>query len=215
VQDSSSSSSSAADDASPTSSGRFSKYTAGSSWRSASPTPREQREQQQQQREREQQQLPQRESQPEQQQQPEGGRFSNYIAGRSSSSGAPAAPPAADAGSSSSSSISQRFRSSWDAKEAGGGQGGDYLFELGQSDYNTNVDAGQHVGMIDSLFAGNVLGHRSDIADGSLRGWEARTLNHIIGDYYIAPQFMDKVAVSASCAMPAACSDRDGQSQQL
>ena len=73
------------------------------------------------------------------------------------------------------SSSSSEFRSSWDAREAGGGgRGGDYLYELGQSDYNTNVDAGQNRDMIDSLFTGNVLGHRSDIADGSLRGYELR-----------------------------------------
>jgi hypothetical protein len=40
------------------------------------------------------------------------------------------------------------------------------------------------------------LGHKSDIADGSLRGWEFRSYNNIIGDYYIAPSFMDKVTVS-------------------
>jgi hypothetical protein len=57
------------------------------------------------------------------------------------------------------------------------------------------VDAGQNSSMIDSLFAGNVLGHKSDIADGSLRGWEFRTYNNIVGDYYIAPSFMDKVTV--------------------
>eukprot|EP00879_Flechtneria_rotunda_P006147 GHRR01006464.1.p1 GENE.GHRR01006464.1~~GHRR01006464.1.p1 ORF type:complete len:282 (+),score=70.27 GHRR01006464.1:431-1276(+) len=49
--------------------------------------------------------------------------------------------------------------------------------------------------MIDSLFTGGTLGQASDIADGSLRGWEARTLNNIIGDYYISPAFMDKVAM--------------------
>eukprot|EP00879_Flechtneria_rotunda_P020431 GHRR01021495.1.p1 GENE.GHRR01021495.1~~GHRR01021495.1.p1 ORF type:complete len:342 (+),score=68.73 GHRR01021495.1:1159-2184(+) len=91
----------------------------------------------------------------------------------------------------------QQFKSSWDAVEAGGGRGGgaDYLFELGQSDYNTNVDAGQNIHMIDSLFAGNTLGHKTDIADGSLRGWEFRSYNNIVGDYYIAPAFLDKVAM--------------------
>lgn len=50
----------------------------------------------------------------------------------------------------------QKSQSSWDAIEAGGGRGGgaDYLYELGQSDYNTNVDAGQNISMIDSLFTG-------------------------------------------------------------
>ena len=71
----------------------------------------------------------------------------------------------------------------------------DYLFELGRSDYNTNVDAGQNRDMIDSLFTGNVLGHKSDIADGSLRGWDFRTFDNLVGDYYIAPRFMDAITV--------------------
>eukprot|EP00878_Enallax_costatus_P019250 GHUV01020305.1.p1 GENE.GHUV01020305.1~~GHUV01020305.1.p1 ORF type:complete len:358 (+),score=81.86 GHUV01020305.1:442-1515(+) len=49
--------------------------------------------------------------------------------------------------------------------------------------------------MIDSLFTGNVLGHKTDIADGSLRGWEFRTYNNIVGDYYVAPAFLEKVAM--------------------
>ena len=61
--------------------------------------------------------------------------------------------------------------------------------------YNTNVDVGQNVAMIDSLFTGSTLGHKTDIADGSLRGYEFRTFEHIQGDYYIAPRFLDKVAV--------------------
>jgi hypothetical protein len=47
---------------------------------------------------------------------------------------------------------SKQFRSSWDAKEAGGGRGNgaDYLYELGHSaNYNTNVDVGQNIDMID------------------------------------------------------------------
>lgn len=39
----------------------------------------------------------------------------------------------------------KKFRSSWDAKEAGGGRGGgaDYLYEVGAAaNYNTNVDTG-------------------------------------------------------------------------
>jgi hypothetical protein len=62
--------------------------------------------------------------------------------------------------------------------------------------YNTNVDAGQNVAMIDSLFTGNTLGHKTDIADGSLRGWEFRTFDNLQGDYYIAPRYLEKVAVS-------------------
>jgi len=71
----------------------------------------------------------------------------------------------------------------------------DYLRALGTRSYsNTNVDAGQRLGMIDSLFAGNTLGHQSDIADGSLRKYEARTFANLVGDYYVSPRFMDKVA---------------------
>lgn len=49
---------------------------------------------------------------------------------------------------------------------------------------------------IDSLFAGNVLGHKSDIADGTLRPTEFRTFDNIVGDYYVAPAFLERVAVS-------------------
>ena len=42
----------------------------------------------------------------------------------------------------------------------------------------------------------NVLGHRSDIADGSLREDDhRRTFNNLVGDYYVAPNFMDAVAL--------------------
>lgn len=51
--------------------------------------------------------------------------------------------------------------------------------------------------MIDSLFTGKVLGHESDIADGSLRGYEFRSLANIVGDYYVSPRFLDAVAVRA------------------
>ncbi|PRW44880.1 ribulose bisphosphate carboxylase oxygenase chloroplastic isoform C [Chlorella sorokiniana] len=88
--------------------------------------------------------------------------------------------------------------SSWAAKEAGGGRhaDADYLFELGASQqYNINVSHGQTAGMIDSLFVGDRLGHSADIADGSLRTYEFRTFNNIQGDYYIAPRFLEKVAM--------------------
>lgn len=115
---------------------------------------------------------------------PDGGRFARYLA----------------ASDGNSRRLGRQSGSSWDAIEAGGGRGGgaDYLFELGQSDYNTNVDAGQNIHMIDSLFAGGFLGTKSDIADGSLRGWEFRTLNNIVGDYYVAPRFLEKVVVRKS-----------------
>ena len=57
--------------------------------------------------------------------------------------------------------------------------------------------AGQNDRMIDSLFTGKVLGHESDIADGSLRGYEFRSLANIVGDYYVSPRFLDAVAVRA------------------
>ena len=69
--------------------------------------------------------------------------------------------------------------SSWAAKEAGGGRSADsdYLSELGAAQqYNINVDHGQNSAMIDSLFTGKVLGHKSDIADGTLRTYEFRTV---------------------------------------
>jgi len=66
--------------------------------------------------------------------------------------------------------------------------------------YNTNVDVGQNVAMIDSLFTGNTLGHKTDIADGSLRGYEFRTFENIQGDYFIARRYLEKVAVSVTGA---------------
>ncbi|KAF8055666.1 rca [Scenedesmus sp. PABB004] len=177
------------------SSGRFSKFTDGSSWRSASPAP------------------PPREAtappEPEPEPEPEPPRWERTwkrAAPEPEPEPAPAPEPAPRRDEPGAAAAGGRFAgyvargggarggSSWDAKEAGGG-GGDYLYQLGRSDYNTNVDAGQNSDMIDYLFTGNVLGHKTDIADGSLRGWEARTLNNIVGDYYIAPVFMERVAM--------------------
>lgn len=36
---------------------------------------------------------------------------------------------------------------------------------------------------------------QSDIADGSLRNFEFSSFNNIVGDYYIAPSFLDKVTM--------------------
>ena len=91
-----------------------------------------------------------------------------------------------------------KFQSSWDAKEAGGGSSpdADYLYELGRSQqYNINVTHGQNSQNIDSLFTGNILGHQSDIADGSLRNYEFRSFNNLVGDYYVAPRFLDAVVM--------------------
>lgn len=73
--------------------------------------------------------------------------------------------------------------SSWNAKAAGGvgNEGEDYLYEVGRSDVSMNVDTAQNSVHLDSLFTGNFLGHKSDIADGSLRGFEFRKFDHIIG----------------------------------
>lgn len=89
-------------------------------------------------------------------------------------------------------------QSSWSAKEAGGGrhEQADYLYELGASQqYNINVTHGQSLEFIDSLFTGNTLGHQTDIADGSLRGYEFRQFANIVGDYYVAPRFLDAVCL--------------------
>lgn len=56
---------------------------------------------------------------------------------------------------------------------------------------------GQNSTHLDSLFTGNFLGHETDIADGSLRAIEFRTYNNVVGDYYVAPRFMEHVAVSS------------------
>ena len=90
------------------------------------------------------------------------------------------------------------MRSSWGAADAVGalGEGADYLYELGQSDLSMNVDTAQNRQNLDSLFTGNFLGHQSDIADGSLRReYDFRTYENIVGDYYVAPRFLDAVAM--------------------
>lgn len=54
---------------------------------------------------------------------------------------------------------------------------------------------GQNSSMVEHHFTGNFLGHKSDIADGSLRDWDFRKYNNIVGDYYIAPSFLDAITV--------------------
>lgn len=51
-----------------------------------------------------------------------------------------------------------KFRSSWNAKEANGGSSpdADYLYELGRSDLNLNIDTAQNSQNLDSLFTGKV-----------------------------------------------------------
>jgi len=93
--------------------------------------------------------------------------------------------------------------SSWDAKESVGGKQGqlDYLHALGKrQDYNINVDHGQSSAYIDTLFTGDgsngrfFLGHKTDIADGSLRDYEFRSFNHLFGEYYVSPRFSEAIA---------------------
>jgi len=66
---------------------------------------------------------------------------------------------------------------------------------LGQSDLNLNIDTGQNSQNLDSLFTGDFLGRKSDIADGSLRTYEFRSFNNIVGDFYVAPRFMERIAL--------------------
>ena len=89
--------------------------------------------------------------------------------------------------------------SGWTAKSGRKGvEGADYLYELGKSsNQNTNVDVGQTSQFIDSLFTMGDGGLTADIADGSLReGQETvRNFGNLQGDYYIAPAFLDAVAM--------------------
>ena len=73
--------------------------------------------------------------------------------------------------------------------------GQDALTELGRGSSSMRIDMGAREGMIDSLFVGQFLGRKSDIASGELRTEELRTLNNIVGDYYVPPAFMDAVAL--------------------
>lgn len=63
------------------------------------------------------------------------------------------------------------------------------------TDWDAVLNTGQNSQNLDSVFTGNILGHKSDIADGSLRAWEFRTFENLVGDYYISPRFLDAVAV--------------------
>jgi len=71
-------------------------------------------------------------------------------------------------------------------------EGGDYLWELGQSDINLNIDTGQTSFFIDSNFAMNGT---SDISRGDLRKFEFRKLDNIVGDYHIPAKFQEKLTL--------------------
>lgn len=80
-----------------------------------------------------------------------------------------------------------------------------YSYELGAASYvNTNVDTAQNIDHIDYLFTGDFLGKKSDIASGELRQYDFRTYNNIVGDYYVAPKFLEAVRVRV-CACGSAC----------
>lgn len=61
--------------------------------------------------------------------------------------------------------------------------------------------AGQNLSNLDSLFVGKFLGHKSDIADGSLRAYEMRSLNNIVGDYYVAPRCVPRCRSLWGCVL--------------
>ncbi|KAH7431144.1 hypothetical protein KP509_08G032500 [Ceratopteris richardii] len=83
------------------------------------------------------------------------------------------------------------FQSSWDAKDS---QGNDYLYRLGKESANMNIEVGARAGIIDDLFAGNFLGKEADIVF-AYRQRVTRSFEHLQGDYYIAPAFMEKIVV--------------------
>lgn len=64
---------------------------------------------------------------------------------------------------------------------------------MGKESDNLNITVGAREGLIDSLFVGDFLGKDSDIVF-KYRQKVTRSFGHLQGsDYYIAPQFMEKV----------------------
>ncbi|AEE35415.1 putative ATPase, AAA-type, core, P-loop containing nucleoside triphosphate hydrolase [Arabidopsis thaliana] len=82
-------------------------------------------------------------------------------------------------------------QSSWEVKDS---EGKDYLYRLGAESDNVNIAVGARSGMIDDVFIGDFLGKDSDIVF-DYRQKATRSFEHLQGDYYIAPSFLDKVAV--------------------
>ncbi|KAI3504506.1 hypothetical protein L1887_26032 [Cichorium endivia] len=82
-------------------------------------------------------------------------------------------------------------QSSWEAKDS---EGNDYLYRLGKESENMNIAVGARAGVIDDLFIGGFLGKDSDIVF-DYRQKVTRSFEYLQGDYYIAPVFMDKIAV--------------------
>lgn len=82
-------------------------------------------------------------------------------------------------------------QSSWSAKNS---EGKDYLYRLGQEADNMNISVGARKGIIDDLFVGKFLGKDADIVF-AYRQKVTRSFEHLQGDYYIAPAFLDKIVV--------------------
>ncbi|XP_044968168.1 ribulose bisphosphate carboxylase/oxygenase activase, chloroplastic [Hordeum vulgare subsp. vulgare] len=82
-------------------------------------------------------------------------------------------------------------QSSWEATD---GQGDDYLYRLGKEADNMNIAVGARSGIVDDLFVGKFLGRDSDIVF-DYRQKATRKFEYLQGDYYIAPAFLDKVAI--------------------
>eukprot|EP00892_Ulva_mutabilis_P004562 jgi/Ulvmu1/2478/UM137_0003.1 len=86
--------------------------------------------------------------------------------------------------------------SGWGATTSDGDGEIDRLRNLGQAqNYNINVDHGQTSQHLDSIFTGGFLGRKSDIADGSLRYEEFRSFENVVGEYYVAPRFLERIAM--------------------
>lgn len=85
----------------------------------------------------------------------------------------------------------RQSQSSWSAKNS---EGKDYLYRLGQEADNMNISVGARKGIIDDLFVGKFLGKDADIVF-AYRQKVTRSFEHLQGDYYIAPAFLDKIVV--------------------
>jgi hypothetical protein len=107
----------------------------------------------------------------------------------------PATPTSAPAPASASSRPLGDGNSTWADTEHWAAPGQDVLYQLGAQSSSMRIDMGARAGMIDDLFVGKFMGKQADIASGELRPNERRTLEHIRGDYYVPPAFMDAVSL--------------------
>eukprot|EP00899_Mesostigma_viride_P026234 jgi/Mesvir1/6796/Mv08997-RA.1 len=84
-------------------------------------------------------------------------------------------------------------QSSWTSKDV---TGQDYLKALGgEGNSNMNIDMGAREGVIDHKFVGNFLGVKADFASVKYRTKVTRDFGNLKGDYYICPEFEDRVAL--------------------